>query len=66
MQKAWYVKTWMPENGKQVTFEQAIVSASTRAEAKAVALNRGMVAAGRRMSARFAKEADYANQWVRR
>jgi hypothetical protein len=66
MKKEWYVKTWMPENGKRKTFEQAIVSASTRSEAKAVALSSGMVAAGRNMSARFAKEADYANQWVRR
>jgi hypothetical protein len=66
MRKEWYVKTWMPENGNRVTFEQAIVGAPNMAEAKASALRNGLVAAGRNISVRLATDTDRANPWVRK
>ena len=66
MRKEWYLKTWMLENGKRVTFEQAIVGAPNKAEAKASALRNNLVAAGRNISVRLATEADRRNPWVRK
>ena len=66
MRKEWHVKTWMLENGKRVTFEQAIVGAPNMAEAKASALRNNLVAGGRNISVRLATEADRRNQWVRK
>ena len=66
MRKEWYVKTWMPENGKRVTFEQSIVGAPNMAEAKASALRNNLIAGGRNISVRLATEADRRNPWVRK
>lgn len=65
MSKKWYVKTWMPQGKARRTYEQAIVDADNKAQAKVMALGFGLVASGRNITVRPAREEDFSNPQVR-